>query len=68
MKEKLTIFIVLLFTVLVLVIAWFWLEHVIEDYDVDRAMMENIVDQKMEHGSSLAEKSLQINNTNFAGS
>jgi succinate dehydrogenase hydrophobic anchor subunit len=46
MKEKLTIIIVLLFTIIVLIFAWFWLENVIEDYDIDRAMMENTFYQR----------------------
>jgi HAMP domain-containing protein len=57
MKEKFTIFIVLLFTIIVLVIAWFWLENVIEEYDIDRAMMENTITQGTDINSSLTQRS-----------
>lgn len=45
MKEKLTIIIVLLFTIIILVIAWFWLQNVIEEYDLDSPGEESAIDK-----------------------
>lgn len=42
MKGKLAVFAVILFTIAVLILCWFWLQNVIEDYDLDRAMAETI--------------------------
>lgn len=41
MKEKLTIILVLLFTIVVLVIGWFWLQDIIVEYDLDTAPAEH---------------------------
>lgn len=38
MTGKKTVFIILMFTIVILVLAWFWLQHVIEEYDIDRAL------------------------------
>lgn len=37
MTGKKTVFIIIAFTVVILILAWFWLQHVIEEYDIDRA-------------------------------
>jgi len=58
MKEKLTIIIILLFTIIVLIFAWFWLENVIEDYDIDRASMDNTFYQRIDMIQSLTERNL----------
>lgn len=38
MTGKKTVFIVIVFTVLVLILAWFLLQYVIKEYDLDPAM------------------------------
>lgn len=37
MTGKKTVFIIILFTIIVLILAWFWLQHVIKEYDLDTA-------------------------------
>lgn len=38
MKGKLAVFTILLLTIIVLVFCWIWLQGVIDDYDIDRAL------------------------------
>lgn len=38
MTGKKTVFIIIAFTIIVLILAWFWLQHIVEKYDIDRAM------------------------------
>lgn len=54
MSGKKTIFIVLAFTIITLIFTWFFLEFIIEKYDIDRAMnTQNILSSilKMPHQS-----------------
>lgn len=41
MKGKLTVLLLLAFTIIVLIIGWFWLQDLIVKYDIDRAMAIN---------------------------
>ena len=45
MKEKLTIFIILLVTVIGIFIAWLWLQNIIEEYDLDTAPKETVFER-----------------------
>lgn len=36
MKGKVAVIIIIAFTVIVLVIAWFWVQHLIVEYDLER--------------------------------
>lgn len=38
MSGKKTIFIIIAFTIIALILTWFWLQHVIVKYDIDRAI------------------------------
>ncbi|WP_164216076.1 hypothetical protein [Virgibacillus sp. YIM 98842] len=54
MKEKLTIFIILLVTVIGIVIAWLWLQNIIEDYNLDSSSSELIIGEKETGNQSLS--------------
>ncbi|WP_121640260.1 hypothetical protein [Virgibacillus sp. Bac330] len=36
MKGKIAVFAVIIFTMIVLILCWFWLQDVITDYDLER--------------------------------
>ena len=36
MKGKIIVIIMITFTVIVLAIGWFWIQHIIEEYDLER--------------------------------
>lgn len=38
MSGKKTIIIIIAFTIIALILTWFWLQQVIEKYDIDRAL------------------------------
>lgn len=38
MSGKKTIFIIIVFTVIALILTWIWLQYVIEKFDIDRAI------------------------------
>ncbi len=38
MKGKLAVGIIILLTIIVLIISWFWLQNIIDDHDIDRAL------------------------------
>jgi hypothetical protein len=38
MTGKKTVVIIIVFTVIFLMLAWFWLEYIIHEYNIDRAM------------------------------
>lgn len=38
MSGKKTIFIIIIFTIVALILTWFWLQNIIDKYDIDRAI------------------------------
>ena len=44
MKGKLAVFIILLVTIIVLIFCWIWLQNIMDDYDIDRAISISVDD------------------------
>ncbi|MEC5425674.1 hypothetical protein QGM71_19580 [Virgibacillus sp. C22-A2] len=42
MKGKLIVLLILLATIAVLIFCWIWLQEIIEEYDIDRALSESV--------------------------
>lgn len=44
MKGKLAVGVIVLLTIIVLALSWLWLQNIIDDYDIDRAISTTIED------------------------
>ncbi|GAB3807061.1 hypothetical protein [Virgibacillus kimchii] len=62
MKEKLTILIMFLFTLIVLAIAWFLMQYIVEEYDLNGASGESTWSQLS------SSPNFKINNPDLADS
>lgn len=49
MKGKIAVFAVIIFTMIVLILCWFWLQDVITDYDLERTSpVDGVIPQTTE--------------------